>query len=140
MKNLSLKLVSLFAIAILTGTLMAFIIPQDQKKGAKWDIPEKYHNMTNPYKDNVNLKMGKMLYSKHCKSCHGSKGLGDGSKAAQLKTFPGDFTTDEFQAYTDGDLYYMVTVGRDEMESYSKKIPDDEDMWAVISYLRTFKK
>jgi len=80
-----------------------------------------------------------MLYSKYCKSCHGSKGLGNGSKALELKTLPGDFSTAEFQAYTDGEIYYMVTVGRDEMKSYSKKIPDDEDLWGVISYLRTFK-
>ena len=35
---------------------------------------------------------GKALYATHCKSCHGTKGLGDGSKAAQLKTEPGDFS------------------------------------------------
>ena len=33
------------------------------------------------------------LYSTHCKSCHGKEGLGDGTKAAQLKTKSGDFSS-----------------------------------------------
>jgi len=142
MKKVSVeKIMSLFTLIILLGTVTAFMVPQTQKKGAKWEIPAKYVKMKNPYIGNKrDVKIGRMLYSKYCKSCHGSKGLGNGSKALELKTLPGDFSTAEFQAYTDGEIYYMVTVGRDEMKSYSKKIPDDEDLWGVISYLRTFKK
>lgn len=142
MKKISVeKIMGLFTLIILLGTVTAFMIPQTQKKGAKWEIPAKYVKMKNPYIGNKrDVKMGKMLYSKYCKSCHGSKGLGNGSKSLELKTFPGDFTTARFQAYSDGEIYYMVTVGRDEMKSYSKKIPDDEDLWGIISYLRTFKK
>ncbi len=104
-------------------------------------IPAKYVHMKNPYKGNKrDLKMGRMLYSKYCKSCHGSKGLGDGPKAHQLKTLPGDFSTAKFQAYTDGELFYMTAVGRDEMKGYSKKIPDEENIWAIVSYMRTMKK
>lgn len=135
------KLIGSFALILFMGSLVAFMAPQTQKKGAKWEIPEKYKKMVNPYKGNKrDLKLGKMLYSKYCKSCHGSKGLGDGSKALQLKTLPGNFSTAEFQAYTDGELYYMTAVGRDEMKGYSKKIPDEENIWAIISYLRTLKK
>ncbi len=135
------KVFSVVTVIFLIVVLSGFSTPQGQKKGKPWSVPEKYKTMKNPYKGNKrDLKMGKMLYSKYCKSCHGSKGLGDGSKSAQLKTFPGDFTTEKFQAYTDGELYYMITEGRDEMKSYSKKIPDEEDIWGVIDYLRTMKK
>jgi len=131
---------------VLAGTIaiafafMAFISPQDgQKKGAPWDIPSKYVKMENPYADADLDKVGKMLYSKHCKSCHGNKGLGDGPKAKQLETFPGDFTSEAFQSGTDGELYYKSFVGRDEMPNYEKKITDEEDRWAIINYLRTLK-
>jgi len=131
---------------VLAGTIaiafafMAFISPQDgQKKGAPWDIPSKYVKMENPYADADLDKVGKMLYSKHCKSCHGNKGLGDGPKAKQLETFPGDFASEEFQSGTDGELYYKSFVGRDEMPNYEKKITDEEDRWAIINYLRTLK-
>ncbi len=135
----SLKQITIAVIAILFGSaLMAFVMPQDQKKAGPWEIPEKYQKMENPYAgDKSLLKIGKMLYSKHCKSCHGSRGLGDGSKAAQLETFPGDFSSDEFKKYNDGELFYMTYVGRDEMDSYEKKIPDEEDQWAVIMFVKS---
>lgn len=116
---------------------MAFINPQDQKKGAEWEVPEKYQKMENPYKGDASLdKVGKMLYSKHCKSCHGNVGLGDGPKAKQLETFPGDFSSEEFQSQSDGVLYFQSFVGRDEMPNFEKKIIDEEDRWAIINYIR----
>ncbi len=122
------------------GCLFLAFSPQTQKKGKPWDIPEKYVKMTNPYQGDASLlKIGRLLYSKHCKSCHGSKGKGDGSKAPQLETFPGDFTSAEFKNYTDGELYYMTYVGRDEMKPFDKKIRDEEDQWAVIMYIKTLK-
>ena len=141
MKTKSLnKLFGLAAILLMAFAFMAFIIPQDQKKAAPWEIPSKYAKMENPYAGDADVtKVGKMLYSKHCKSCHGSKGLGDGPKAKQLETFPGDFSSEEFQAGTDGELFYKSIVGRDEMPNYEKKITDDEDQWAIINFLRTLK-
>ena len=134
------KLFAIVSAVVLAFAFMAFVAPQDgQKKGGPWDIPSKYVKMENPYADQDLTKVGKMLYSKHCKSCHGNAGLGDGPKAKQLETFPGDFSSEEFQAGTDGELYYKSIIGRDEMPNYEKKIPDEEDRWAIISYLRTLK-
>lgn len=106
-----------------------------------WVVPEKYKKMKNPVaSDKESLDIGKSLYAKHCKSCHGSKGLGDGTKAAQLKTKCGDFSTDEFQAQSDGSLFYKISEGRDDMPAFKKKIPEQEDIWSVVNYLRTLKK
>ncbi len=121
--------------------LISWIVPQEQKKGEPWEIPEMYKKMENPYKDDVSLnKVGKMLYAKHCKSCHGNRGLGDGPMAKNLETFSGDFSSEEFQNQSDGVLFYKSFIGRDEMPNYEKKITDDEDRWAIINFLRTFKK
>lgn len=140
MKTLTIN--NLFALAgvmVLAFVFMAFAFPQDeQKKAAVWDIPAKYIEMENPYADEDLNKIGKMMYSKHCKSCHGNKGLGDGPKAKQMETFPGDFSSEEFQAGTDGELFYKSIIGRDEMPNYEKKITDEEDRWAIINYIRTF--
>ncbi|MCF8301754.1 MAG: cytochrome c [Bacteroidales bacterium] len=131
---LSVLLVSFAAIM-----LMAFTAPQDKKKGEPWDIPEKYQKMENPHKgDKGMVRIGKMLYSKHCKSCHGNRGQGDGPRARQLETFPGDFTSEEFQERKAGVLYYQSFIGRDEMPNFEKEIPVEEDRWAIINYLRTF--
>ena len=120
--------------------LMSFIIPQEQKKPAPWEVPAEYQNMENPYADDASLvKVGKMLYSKHCKSCHGNKGAYDGPKAKQLETWCSSFADADFQAQSDGALFYKSFIGRDEMPNYEKKIPDDEDKWAVINFIRTLK-
>lgn len=119
---------------------MSFIIPQEQTKPEPWEIPGKYQKMENPYADDESLvKVGKMLYSKHCKSCHGSKGAYDGPKAKQLETWCVSLADADFQAQSDGVLYYKSFIGRDEMPNFEKKISDEEDQWAVINFIRTLK-
>lgn len=107
-----------------------------QKKPGPWQIPAKYKTM----KGKGDVATGKELWAKHCKSCHGAKGLGDGPKAANLKTQTGDFSSAAFQAATDGELYYKSIVGRDEMPNYEKKITDEADRWALVAFIRTLKK
>ncbi|MDT8392724.1 MAG: cytochrome c [Bacteroidales bacterium] len=140
MKTKTINVLGIASAILFAFIFMAFAFPQDQKKGEPWDIPSKYVKMENPYADDADLvKVGKMLYSKHCKSCHGNDGLGDGPKAKQLETFPGDFSSEEFQSGTDGELYYKSIIGRNEMPNYEKKITEEEDRWAIINYLRTLK-
>jgi mono/diheme cytochrome c family protein len=135
-----------FLTAIIVGSvcivmLSAFaFIQNEQKKGAPWDVPAKYKNMANPYKKEASLiDVGKTLFVKHCRSCHGNTGLGDGVKAKSLATFPGEFNTPKFKAQTDGEIYYQSIIGRDEMPGYESKIPDKEDQWAVVMYIQTLK-
>jgi mono/diheme cytochrome c family protein len=86
------------------------------------------------------MDIAKQLYDKHCKSCHGKVGLGDGPKAKELDTKCGDFSSAAFQGQSDGELYYKTTFGRDDMPAYDKKIADDNDRWLLVHYMRTFKK
>ena len=117
--------------------------PEPQVSGpppGNWIVPEKDKNKKNPIKaDAESLSIGKSLYNKHCASCHGKEGLGDGSKAAQLETPSGDFTLPIVQQQTDGGLFYKTREGRGDMPEYKKKIPDEEDIWHIVNYIRTFK-
>lgn len=125
---------SLFSLSILSG-FNSF----DQQKD--WPVPDKYVKMQNPVKsDGESISAGKSLWAKHCQSCHGKSGLGDGSKAAQLKTPVGDFSTASFQKQTDGAVFYKTSEGREDMPSFKKKIPDQDDIWNLVNYIRTFKK
>ncbi len=131
-KNVMILLTSAFAFV-----LMAFV---SKTANDPWPVPDKYLKMTNPVKpDAASIATGKELYVQHCQSCHGKKGKGDGSKAAQLDTECGDFTTAAFQKQPDGALFYKTFEGRKDMPSYKKKIPDANDIWAVINYMRTLK-
>ena len=119
---------------VITLSLLSFVAPQAKKA---WDIPAKYKAMKNKKKgDAASITMGKTLYAKNCKSCHGM-GKGDGPKAASLKTKMDDLTSKEFKALTDGEKYFKSIVARDEMPNFEKKIPDEEERWAIISYVET---
>ena len=122
--------------------LFAFVAPQDQKVAGAWTIPATNKAMKNPTKDSdkaASVNVGKMLYTKHCKSCHGGLGLGDGPKASSMKTKIGSFKDAKFQAETDGEIYYQTVMGRDEMTAFDKKITEEEDRWALVNFVRTLK-
>jgi len=134
MKLKSLSSIILIAAGIL---IMGFTVIS----GDPWPVPDKYVKMPNPIKsDAASISAGKTLWAKHCQSCHGKSGLGDGSKAAQLKTPVGDFSVAAFQKQTDGAIFYKTNEGRDDMPSFKKKIPDEDDIWNLVNYMRTFKK
>jgi len=103
----------------------------------EWKVPAKYENMKNPTNPKEDLAIGKSLYDKHCKSCHGKEGYGDGPKADELEGDLGDFSSAKFQKQSDGALYYKTTEGRDDMPEFTKKLPDDEDRWLIVNYMRT---
>jgi mono/diheme cytochrome c family protein len=130
------KMISLAAIMVAALLFVLSNSVMAQKAPAKWDVPAKYKTM----KGKGDLPTGKELWAKHCKSCHGAKGLGDGPKASGLKTLAGDFSSKAFQDQTDGDIFYKTVFGRDEMPSYEKKIPDEADRWALVAFMRTMKK
>jgi mono/diheme cytochrome c family protein len=132
-----------------TATLVVFIIGliiagftiKIQQTQKPWPVPATAKARKNPIPSTPeSIKAGKELWSTNCKSCHGSKGLGDGTKAAQLKTEPGDFSLATFQSQTDGEMFYRLSEGRDDMPASKKKIPDEEDRWNLVNFIKTLKK
>ncbi len=144
MKSLTNKrLVTVALMMLVLGWItMSFESKTQDDKPKPWKVPETSKKMKNPQAKAgaESVTAGKVLYTKHCKSCHGSKGLGDGPKAKELDTPSGDFSTKEFHGQTDGELFYKIKEGRDDMPSFKKKITDDEDLWNIVNYVRTFAK
>jgi len=135
-----MKKILFIPILALGFTGISFTVINNQQK-KPWPVPDSNKNMKNPVASNAgSIADGKALYSTHCKSCHGTKGLGDGTKAAELKTEPGNFSKADFQSQTDGDIFYKSTEGRDDMPTFKKKIPDAEERWSIVNYIRTLKK
>ena len=135
MKNQDLKIFGVLLVVFLVS--LGFTITE---QGDPWEVPQKYVDMKNPVAaSSTSIADGKALYLKHCKSCHGKEGLGDGPKAAQLDTPCGDFTDEGFQEQTDGTIFYKTKFGRDDMPSFDKKIPYDEDIWSLVNYMRTLE-
>jgi len=139
----SQKIVTLMVTVIIAVVfLLCNTANAQQAKAKAWPVPDKDKALKAPVKlsDASVISTGKELWAKHCKSCHGSKGLGDGPKGASLKTFPGDFSSAAFQSGTDGELFFRTNKGRDEMPAYEKKIPEANDRWALVAFMRTMKK
>lgn len=128
-----------FKILMIIGVVSIGLLSFTSLMQEEWVVPAKYEKMTNPTDadDEDNLADGKSLYLKHCASCHGKKGLGDGTKADEVDGDLGDFSSEEFQAQSDGALFYKSYIGRDDMPSFEKKMPDEDDMWYIVSYMRT---
>lgn len=106
-----------------------------------WPVPDKAAKTPNPVKaDATSISSGKALWNQHCASCHGKTGMGDGSKAAQLKTPLNDFSTATVQGQSDGSLFYKISEGKGDMPGYKKKIPDADEIWDLVNYIRKLKK
>ena len=91
-------IILLFATSVALYSFMLI----DQSK--EWVVPESAKKVKNPTDkaDKENMSIGKSLYAKHCQSCHGKEGYGDGPKAKELEGEVGDFSSAEFQSQTDG--------------------------------------
>lgn len=126
----SITLLSSFALLSMT------VIKSHQND--PWEVPSEYQNLKNPYagiEDDENI--GRIVYSKNCKFCHGSKGKGDGPQAKLVETPVVNFTQDSFKNQTDGSIYYKIYTGRKDMPSFEKIITDEEDLWLVINYIKS---
>ena len=91
------KAIILFATILITAAAMLSFSSVNEQD-VPWEVPEKFLNMDNPISGQLGL--GKDVYTQHCKSCHGTKGLGDGPKAAEMDGDLGDFSSKKFQAKT----------------------------------------
>jgi mono/diheme cytochrome c family protein len=136
MKNMKKILFGLAILAAFTFTQTADA--QAKPKGKEWKVPAADAKKKSPVKlsDASAISAGKAIWVKDCKSCHGVKGLGDGSKAEKIDISCGDFSSKEFQSLTDGDLFYKTKIGRKPMPSFKEKLGDTE-IWQLVAYMRT---
>ena len=86
------------------------------------------------------LAKGKWQYETYCSVCHGMTGAGDGSVAAKLGGVPG-LTTDHLKSqWKDGQLFHVITRGRGRMGQYAGQIPNTNERWALVNYIRSLQQ
>ncbi len=83
------------------------------------------------------LKVGLKYYTIHCQICHGVKGEGGDqmSVAEKMALKPPSLVSDKIKAWTDGQLYHVITVGQGVMGPYASHIHQDY-RWQVVQYVR----
>ncbi|MFN8210828.1 MAG: cytochrome c [Bacteroidales bacterium] len=106
--------------------------------GQDWTVPADKKAKLSTFKfTDDSRKAGEQLYNINCKSCHGTPGMGNFQ--ANLNPQPPDPVTEKLQKNTDGELYYKIITGRGPMPSFKNSLSANE-IWNVVSFLRTFKK
>jgi hypothetical protein len=85
------------------------------------------------------LKRGQQRFTINCSPCHGQ--LGDGKGITQkigAMTVVGNLHDKRMVDMPDGELFYVITNGRNLMGAYGPNITV-EDRWAVVAYLRALQ-
>ncbi|HSN59880.1 MAG TPA: cytochrome c [Ferruginibacter sp.] len=114
----------------------AVVVATTKADDGGWAVPANYKTMKSPYpNDKESIALGKSIYGTHCKSCHGSKGEGNGPKANTIDTKMRSFLIPAFRSQSQGEIFYKSMVGRKDMPRFEKKIPDKEEQWAVVHYI-----
>lgn len=130
LKNTKLK-------ALLTLVIIATCFLQATAAN-NWNVPADKKAKNSYIKfDAATSKQGEDIYTKNCVSCHGNMGKDNNLKS--LQPLPPDLSKASSQLLTDGELFYILTIGRAIMPSF-QSILSEEDRWKVISYIRSFNK
>jgi mono/diheme cytochrome c family protein len=125
----------LFPVAILTAYLAAphldlLLVPA---------TPTSFHESPTGFTAQ-SVVQGAVIYGRHCRSCHGAEGRGDGPDASKQSVPPADLTAEHLWDHPDGDLFWWVSHGmlgvdgRQVMPGFADKLSDIE-RWAVIDFL-----
>ena len=83
------------------------------------------------------LSRGKAVYERHCLTCHGPGGWGDGPTAESLKVRPADFHRFRSSLKSDDELLRTIEHGIvfSPMHSWRGQLTDGE-MQDVLAYVR----
>lgn len=101
----------------------------------KWEVPEDRSDKLSTFEfTDATRSAGEATYALDCKSCHGDPGKGN---YQALNPVPGDPATEKIQINSDGSLHYKISEGRGLMPSF-KRILSPDDIWNVISFIRSF--
>jgi len=112
----------------------------------EWTAPAAERDRTNPLPDSPEAQQkGRALYQRHCRSCHGDRGAGDGPAARTSKEVVPDLRdAARQQRLTDGEMLWKITTGRREgsdvvMPSMARTISREEDRWKLVLFVRTLR-
>ena len=77
------------------------------------------------------------VYLDKCANCHSKDGSGQTAKGKKLELK--DLRSAEVQKMTDAKMFELIAKGKGDMDGYQKEL-GDEQIRAIIAYLRTLKK
>ena len=102
-------------------------------------VPTEYAGLTNPLGSEA-ASQGAQVFHTNCEPCHGPQGRGDGPAGQALDPKPRNLAN--LQATAEDDfLFWRVREGKPGTSMVAwKGILTDEQIWQVISFIRTLKE
>ncbi|MEK6284526.1 MAG: cytochrome c [Acidobacteriota bacterium] len=87
--------------------------------------------------DESSITEGRKTYLRHCASCHGPSGKGDGSMALAGGT-PSNLTDETWDhGSSDGEIFVVIRDGVSaDMEPYKDKLTEKQ-VWQLVNYIRS---
>ncbi len=85
------------------------------------------------------LTRGQERYDIYCSVCHDRTGSGQGMVVKRGFLPPPMLWDPRVVAYTDGELFTIISDGIRNMPAYGKQI-SEKDRWAIVSYVRALQK
>ena len=93
-------------------------------------------NAHNPLERNdKNTKDGEELYGKYCVHCHGATGQGDGLVGGKLPGPLPPYTAPDKINMTEGELFYIITYGRNLMGPHASLLTQEE-RWKLVLFVQ----
>jgi mono/diheme cytochrome c family protein len=85
------------------------------------------------------LKRGQQRFTINCSPCHGQLAEGNGiTKKINAMAVVANLHDARIVKMTDGELFYVITNGRNLMGAYGANVTV-EDRWAIVAYLRALQ-
>lgn len=85
------------------------------------------------------LARGRENYNIYCGPCHGGAGDGRGIVTAYGWGTPVSLHSDLYRQMSEGELFHVITYGRNTMYPYADKLVP-ELRWAVVAYVRALQR
>jgi mono/diheme cytochrome c family protein len=119
-------------ILVFAGALMLLTLPL---RAQEWLVPDKEAARSNPMEYTLeNVKQGKAIYIKDCKSCHGDPGK---NNPLALVPLPSDIASEKMQANNEGGLFYKISTGKGVMPSFGSTISEN-DRWNLVNFIQNY--
>jgi mono/diheme cytochrome c family protein len=107
--------------------------------GTLASVPAEYAGKTNPLGTDAAAEGAKVFHS-NCEMCHGPQGHGDGPAGGSLDPKPKNLATLQESA-ADEYLYWRISEGKPGTSMVAwKGILSEEQIWQVVSFIRTLKE